>query len=203
MPRLRRTLLRLTFPLLVLVVGACASSEQYSSGRLAKVTPSDLIAIKPETIAVGVELDSRIPAAFNRAPDLLVGVMPVGHNAWEPIGARMRMRPINLVGSTPDVAAGKSLRQWMEPAGGKVRLTYVLTDESREELQRVQQKFADLLKQYPSGSGKPGSLRIRVDSVRMIEPDIRSASMAIANYLQLSIAEGPFSIWDGKVSDLR
>ena len=199
----RRRLGLLVVPALALILSSCATSDQYSSGRLAKVSPSDLIDIKPDTIAVGVELDSRVPAAFNRTPDLLVGVMPVEHNAWEPIGARLQMRPINLAPPKPDVAAGNALRQWMEPVGGRVRLTYVLTDDSREELQRVQQKFATLLKQYPPGSGKPGSLRIRVDIYRMIEPDTRSAALSLENYLQLSIAEGPFSIWSGRVSDMR
>ncbi|MGH1361291.1 MAG: hypothetical protein ACRBC3_21220 [Burkholderiaceae bacterium] len=194
---------RLVLPVVVLLVAGCASQGGYSSGRLARVTPGDFISIKPETIAVGIDVDSRVPASLNRAPDLLVGVLPVDHNAWEPIGARLRMRPISLAGEKPDKAAGKSLRRWMESPGGRVRLTYVLTDDSKTELTQLQQKFSALLKKYPASGGKRGSLRIRVDSVRMIEPDSRSRGLTLSNNLQLSIAEGPFSIWSGQIQNMR
>lgn len=200
---MRRILFRTILPLVVFVIAACATQDQYSSGRLAKVSPNDFISIKPEAIAVGVDVDSRVPASPNRAPDLLVGVLPVDHNAWEPIGARLRMRPITLVGDSPDSAGGKSLRRWMNSPGGRIRLTYVLTNESKDELKLLQQKFADLLKKYPPSSGKRGSLRIRIDSVRMIEPDSRSRGLTLANNLQLSISEGPFVIWAGRVEEMR
>lgn len=193
----------LTAIVLIITVAGCATQGGYSSGRLARVTPGEFISIKPEVIAVGIDVDSRIPASLNRAPDLLVGVLPVDHNAWEPIGARLRMRPISLIGEKPDAAAGNALRRWMEAPGGRVRLTYVLTDESKTEMALLQQKFDALLKQYPASSGKRGSLRIRVDSVRMINPDARSGGMTLSNNLQLSVAEGPFSIWSGQVQEMR
>lgn len=193
----------LTAVVLVTVVAGCATQGGYSSGRLARVTPGEFIGIKPEVIAVGIDVDSRVPASLNRAPDLLVGVLPVDHDAWEPIGARLRMRPIALIGGKPDAAAGKALRRWMEAPGGRVRLTYVLTDESRTEMALLQQKFDALLKKYPAGSGKRGSLRIRIDSVRMINPDARSGDLTLSNNLQLSVAEGPFSIWSGQIDEMR
>jgi len=189
--------------LVVLMITSCASQGQYSSGRLARVTPADFISLKPDVIAIGLDIDSRIPASLNRSPDLLVGVMPVDHNDWEPIGARLKTRAINLAGDTPDSAAGKSLRAWMEPPGGRIRLAYVLTDESKAEIVLLQQKFDALLEKYPPSSGKRGSLRIRVDSLNMVNPDSGSSGLSLGNYLQLSIAEGPFSIWNGTVANMR
>lgn len=188
---------------MAILMAACATQGQYSSGRLARVTPSDFISLKPDVVAIGLDIDSRIPASLNRSPDLLVGVLPVDHNAWEPIGARLKTRAINLGGKTPDPAAGKSLRGWMDAPGGRIRLTYVLTDESKAEMARLQQQFDALLKKYPASSGKRGSLRIRVDSLRMINPDSQSGNLDLSNNLQLSVAEGLFSIWRGTVASMR
>ncbi|MFK7962974.1 MAG: hypothetical protein AB8C46_03310 [Burkholderiaceae bacterium] len=199
----RRLWLSLGSIVLALLVAACATQGQYSSGRLARVTPADFISLKPEVVAVGLDIDSRIPASLNRSPDLLVGVLPVEHNAWEPIGARLKTRQIKLGGEAPDPAAGKSLRSWMDAPGGRIRLGYVLTEESKAEMARLQQKFDELLKKYPPNSGKRGSLRIRVDSLSMINPDSQSANLRLSNYLQLSVAEGLFSIWKGTPATMR
>ena len=198
----RRRLFGAALATVVLLAG-CATTTQYSSGRLARVSPSDFIEIPADAIAVGVDLDSRVPATPNRGPELLVAVMPVDHEAWEPIGARLRMRPVNLGPERVDRAAGEALRGWMEPPGGRIRLVYVLTDESREELGRVQRDFASLLDRFPPGSGKPGALRIAADTRFLIDADPRAAATTMQTVLQLTVAEGPFTLWEGRIDELR
>jgi hypothetical protein len=186
-----------------LVLASCASQQVYSSGRLARVTPQDFIKIKPENIIVGVDMDSRVPATPSRGPDFRVAVFPVDHDAWEPIGGRLRMRPLNLLGKTPDKGAGKSMKQWLNPRAGRLRLAYVLTEDSARELVEVQKRFADLLKRYPPSSGKKGVLRLGADTRFLINADQQAGKSQMATWLQLSVAEGPFLLWQGRIDQMR
>ena len=186
-----------------LMLSACATQEIYSSGRLARITPKDFIEIKPEQIAVGVDLDSRVPATPNRGPELLMAVLPVDHDAWEPIGARLRMRPINIGTDSPDPAAGKSMRAWMEAPSGRIRLTYVLTDESRTELAGVQRQFDDLLKKFPPSAGKKLAIRISADTRFLVGADQQTGNTQTITELQLGTLEGPFTLWEGRINQMR
>ncbi|MGB7307239.1 MAG: hypothetical protein WBD13_23470 [Burkholderiaceae bacterium] len=186
-----------------LIVAGCATSVQHSSGRLARVTPKDFITIKPEDIIVGVDMDSRVPATPSRGPDFRVAVFPVDHDAWEPIGGRLRMRPLNMLGETPDKGAGKAMAAWLNPRAGRLRLAYVLTEESAQELKLIQKKFDDLLKRYPPGSGKKGVLRLGADTRFLINADQQAGQSTMATWLQLSIAEGPFLMWQGRIDEMR
>lgn len=188
---------------LALIVASCATQPIYSSGRLAKITPKDFLEIRPEMVAVGVDLDSRVPATPNRGPELLMAVLPVDHDAWEPVGARMRMRPINIGSESADPAAGKPLRSWMEPPSGRIRLTYVLTDESKAELTEVQRKFDDLLKRFPPSSGKKLAIRISADTRFLVGADQQTGGTRLLTELQLSPAEGPFTLWEGRINEMR
>ena len=127
----RRRLLGLS--LASLLLAACATDQGFTSGRLARITPADFTAYSPDQIAVGIDMDSRVPASLNRGPELVVAVLPVDHDAWEPIGARMVMRPISIIEDKPDKANGKALKAWGDSPPGRLRLTYVLTDDSRTE----------------------------------------------------------------------
>lgn len=185
------------------LLASCATQQQHSSGRLARVTPQDFIKIKPEDIIVGVDMDSRVPATPNRGPDFRVAVFPVDHDAWEPIGGRLRMRPLSLLGKTPDKGAGKAMKQWLNPRAGRMRLAYVLTKDSAQELVEVQKKFADLLKRFPPSSGKKGVLRLGADTRYMINADQQAGQSKMATWLQLSVAEGPFLMWQGRIDQMR
>ncbi|MEZ5652694.1 MAG: hypothetical protein R3E87_19325 [Burkholderiaceae bacterium] len=190
----------------VALAGCAATGDHaFQSGPLARVTPKDFASYDPAHIAAGIDIDSRVPAELNRGIELVAGVMPVDHDAWQPVGARLPMRPMMLLGDKPDVAAGKPMHAWAEsPAGGRLRLAYVLTDDGREEMRRLQGKFSDLLARHPPSSGHRGALRLRVDMYRMLPPNVASfASSRLQNWLQLSLAEGPVLIWDGRVGDMR
>lgn len=202
-PAWTRTGLFTAFLSCLFLLASCATQQQHSSGRLARVTPQDFIKIKPEDIIVGVDMDSRVPATPNRGPDFRVAVFPVDHDAWEPIGGRLRMRPLNLLGETPDKGAGKAMKQWLNPRAGRMRLAYVLTSDSAQELVEVQNKFADLLKRFPPSSGKKGVLRLGADTRYMINADQQAGQSKMATWLQLSVAEGPFLMWQGRIDQMR
>lgn len=189
--------------LATLLLAGCATQALHSSGRLARVTPQDFIKIKPENIIVGVDMDSRVPATLARGPDFRVAVFPVDHTAWEPIGARLRMRPLNLLGKTPDKGAGKSMKGWLNPRAGRLRVAYVLTKESAQELTMIQKRFDDLLKRYPPSSGKKGVLRLGADTRFMVNADQQAGKSKMATWLQLSVAEGPFVMWEGRLDQMR
>lgn len=188
------------------VLAGCAATggEGHQSGRLARVSPAEFAGFKPEHIAAGVELDSRVPAELNRGVELVAAVVPIDHDAWEPIGARLPMRPLNLLAEATDPAAGKALRAWLESPPGRMRLAYVLVDEAREELAALQARFRQLLEQHPPGSGRGGALRIRVDMYRMLPPNPAAfGASRMQTWLQLDLAEGPFVAWDGRIAEMR
>lgn len=197
------TLKAATLLLVVLLISSCATSGSYSSGRLARVTPKDFISIKPESIVVGIDMDSRVPATPNRGIDFRVAIFPVDHTAWEPIGGRLKMRPLNMLGTKADKGAGKALKAWLNPRAGRLRLAYVLTDKSKKELIEIQKKFDALLKKYPPGGDKKGVLRLGTDPRYLINADQQAGSSIIETMLQLSIAEGPFQLWRGRIDKMR
>ena len=187
----------------LLLLASCATTDQYSSGRLARVSPTDFIGLDPQQIAVGIDVDSRVPIEPSRIPEFLVAVMPVDHDAWEPIGARLRMRPLNLLGDKPDRAGGTALRNWTEAGFGRTRLAYVLTDESRQEMVEVQRRFTELLAKFPPSSGKRGALRMAADARWLVAADQQTTRTQVQTWLQLSVAEGPFLSYDGPIDQMR
>ncbi|MEZ5657907.1 MAG: hypothetical protein R3E83_05105 [Burkholderiaceae bacterium] len=190
-----------------LILAGCATSGRgdYQSGPLAGITPTDFASYDPAHIAAGIDIDSRVPASLNRGIELIVAVVPVDHDVWEPIGARLPMRPLMLLGEKPDVAAGKPLLAWGEsPPGGRLRTAYVLTDEGRDEMRTLQGRFKTLMAKHPPGSPQGGALRIRVDMYRMLPANVATyADSQLQSWLQLILAKGPFLIWEGRLGDIR